>query len=486
MNALGLRSWFAQLLAAAVLGSSVAALAGQTPDDEAKKEEAKRLAELQARLLGADLVVRARVANVLPVGDEVLVVLGVRETFRGATARRAIYVETAKANAAGLEGQEALWLLKATDDPRHFLLDGPDAILEVERAGQITKALEAIEYASLDQLKLTVALDKGAYKLDEPIRLTWTIENPTEKPIVIAVPRVWGAGLGISLKSAAPQGKTILSLGPRSRAGNEGQFSFHTLMGEHRSVTGTASLLRLVAGHRQADAAAEGSLLPPESYVLKLSSDTTGAAGNPDVAVPKEAALGSLESSELAFEVTAASLSSPDEAKALIAQFAGVEDIEKALESDDAGIRARAIEAVRDYACPALLPLLAKMLRSDDAEAQAAACSAITMWARHPAVVAARPFEELLEKAPIGKDLSVIARAAADVAEAQQDATMIPLLLRYLYDEKINTVSKQSIALSIGAIAGLDINESDLDEATATIARWVKEHSGGDTAPEGE
>jgi hypothetical protein len=107
------------------------------------------------------------------------------------------------------------------------------------------------------------------------------------------------------------------------------------------------------------------------------------------------------------------------------------------------------------------------------------------MWARHPTIIKAGPFAELLEDLDV-QNPSLIARTAADLAEAQNDATMVPLLLKALKSEKINKVSRQSIALSIGAIAGLEIDETDLDEAVAVIENWVEKHPEEVTPPESQ
>ncbi len=489
MSPLSLRPFIAALLAALMLTLSAAALATEATGKE-DEEAAKRRAELQARLLAADLVVRAKVSNILVVGDKALVVLGMRETFRGATPRKAIYAETAKQDAAGHDEQEAIWLLNATDDPRRFTLEGPEAILDIERADEVTKALEAVEYATLGDLTFTVSLDKKTYKLDEPIRLTWTIKNPTENPIVIAVPEGWGMMLGTSLKrSSAEAGKsvvTVLDIKPNSTAMRlDAEPSFRTLDATQTRITGTVSLLRLITSYSDQERRSLPTL-EPGGHQVTLFGDTSQLAKLPGIAIPKSAALGRLNTERVSFEITFDRLSTLDEAKALVARLAGVEDLDEALKSDDAEIRARALKAVRDYACPALLPLLEELLRSDDPEVQTAACSAIAMWARHPAIIKARPFAGRLESAPIGEELSLIARTAADVAEAQKDATMIPLLVRFLGDEHVNRVSKQSIVLSIGTIAGLEINETDLDEAEAIIERWVKKHPEKVTPPETE
>ncbi len=455
-----------------------------------EQDKAARLAELQAQLFAADLVVRAKVANVVTVGGKAVVVLVVIKTFRGATPRKAIYAETAKQDAAGLDEREAVWLLNAMDDPRRFTLEGPEAILDIERADEVTKALEAVEYATLDDLTFTVSFDKKTYKLDEPIRLTWTIENPTEKPIVIAVPEGWVMMLGISLKRRSAEAnksvETVLDIKPNSTEMRlDAESSFRTLDATRPQITGTVSLLRLIASYSDQERRSLPTL-EPGGHQVTLFADTSQLAKVPGIAIPKSAALGWLNTERLSFEIASDRLSTLDEAKTLVARLAGVEDLDEALKSDDSEVRSRAIGAVRDYACPALLPLLEELLRSNDPEIQAAACSAIAMWARHPAIIKARPFAGRLESAPIGEELSLIARTAADVAEAQKDATMIPLLLRFLGDEHVNRVSKQSIVLSIGAIAGLEINETDLDEAEATIMRWVKKHPEKVTPPETE
>jgi hypothetical protein len=465
------------VLAALVLALATRALGGEAPEAP-DQEAAKRLAALQAQLLAADLVVRARVTNIFTTGDTAVLVLGVHETFRGATARKAVYVELDKEKAAGLDERDAVWLLKATADPRRFSLDGPVSILDADRADEIKAALASVEYAALDDLKLTVSLDKDTYKLDEPIRLTWTIENPTDKPIVIAVPEVWGAGFGITLGRAGSEGAAgagaVLDVGPRAHADeHEGRFTFTTLSAARRQVSGSFSLLRLTSSYSQASQPASGSLLPPGRYRLKVSLDTTGAVHAPDVSVPKEARLGALQTPEFAFEVADAPFASLDEAREALRIIAGVERLDDALKAIQPEAHARLLVAVRDYSCPALLPFLDELLRSEDSEMQAAACQAVSMWARHPAVIAARPFAKLLTDADV-PGRSLIARTAADVAETQKDATMIPLLLKALGDERVNKVSRQSIALSIGAIAGLEIDPDDLDAAAAAIENWVK------------
>jgi hypothetical protein len=465
------------VLAALVLALATRALGGETsetPDQEA----AKRLAALQAQLLAADLVVHARVTNILATGDTAVLVLGVHETFRGATARKAVYVELEKEKAAGLDERDAVWLLKATDDPRRFALDGLGSILDAERADEIKAALASIEYAALDDLTFTVSLDKDTYKLDEPIRLTWTIENPTDKPIVIAVPEVWGAGFGITLGQAKAEGGAgagaMLDVAPRAHAEqHEGRFTFATLSATRPQVSGSFSLLRLVSSYSEAAAPVSGSLLPAGRYRLKVSLDTTGAVRAPDVSVPKEARLGALQTPEFAFEVADTPFTSLDEAREALRVIAGVERLDGALKTTPPEAHARLLVAVRDYSCPALLPFLDELLRSEDSELQAAACQAVAMWARHPAVIEARPFAKLLADEDV-PGRSLIARTAADMAETQKDATMIPVLLEALGDERVNKVSRQSIALSLGAIAGLEIDPDDLDAAVAAIENWVK------------
>ena len=495
----------AALIAATLIATTLclanAALAGE-PTKAEEEEAAKKLAELQQKLLAADLVVRAKVANTLAAGDKAVIVLSVRETFRGATARKAIYVETSKETATDLDDKETIWFLRATADPRRFTLAGPSSILDAERADEIKTAFEKIEYAALDDLKFTVSLDKETYKLDEPIRLTWTIENRTDKPIVIAVPETWGAGLAIGLIGLS-QGQvpldtgdihiargigddTVLLLPADSDAARHGaRFTFATLGAGRREELGTASLLRLVRSYGETKEHPSGSLLGPGRYMLRLAIDSTGAAEPDDALAPAEARLGSLDSDRILFDVGDERLDSLDDAKSILAKLAEVDDVDTSIESSNAGTRARLLEAVRDYSCPALLPLLQTMLRADDLKVQAAACDALLMWARHPTIIKARPFAELLEDLDV-QNPSLIARTGADLAEAQNDATMVPLLLKALKNEKINKISRQSIALSIGAIASLEIDETDLDEAVAVIENWVEKHPEQVNPPEGE
>ena len=53
---------------------------------------------------------------------------------------------------------------------------------------------------------------------------------------------------------------------------------------------------------------------------------------------------------------------------------------------------------------------------------------------------------------------------------------MIPLLLRFLGDEHIDRVSKQRMVLSMSAIAGLTVDETDLKEAAFVIKNWVEKN----------
>jgi len=478
MNASRHHVLHALLLIGMLFLAETAARAGEATE-EPTDEAVKRLPELQARLIAADLVVRARVANTLAAGEKTIVVLDVGEIFRGTTSHKTIYAEAASDEAADLDRRDALWLLKATDDTRRFILEGPESILDAKRADEIKEALDAITYAALKDLKFTASLDKNKYKLDEPIRLTWTIENPTDTPIVIAVPAVWGVGLGLSLACITEKAwvEILLEGAPyvleRER---EARFTFTTLGPGHREAGGTASLLRLVHRHRPNAPSDTGVLLQPGKYALELTYDTTklveGSAGN----VPKETVLGTLKTGRTVFEVTREKLSTLDEAKSVLAHLADVEDIQTALASDDPEVRSSAIEAIRDYSCPALLTLLETMLRSEDVEVQAATCDALMMWAQHPAIIEARPFAALLEDLDAVGNPSVIARAAADLAEAQRDATMIPRLLKLLRNEEVNRVARQSIASSIGAIAGVETNTDDLDEAIVVIEHWVEGH----------
>jgi hypothetical protein len=335
----------AAVIAAALCQANVAPAGEPTKAEEkeaarAEEEEAaKKLAELQQKLLAADLVVRAKVANTLAAGDKLVIVLSVRETFRGATARKAIYVETTKEHAADLAELEAIWLLTATADPRRFTLEAPESILDAERADEIKTALEKIEYAALDDLKFTVSLDKKTYKLDEPIRLTWTIENPTDKPIVIAVPETWGAGLAIGLIGVSQQHvplrtgdilitrkvgeDTVLLLPPDSDARRHGaRFTFDTLGAGRREELGTASLLRLVRSYGETKEHPSGSLLDPGRYMLQLAIDSTGAAEPDDALAPAEARLGRLHSDKILFDVGDERLDSLDDAKSILAKHA--------------------------------------------------------------------------------------------------------------------------------------------------------------------
>ena len=494
MNPHRRRRPIAAILAAGLLAAAGVARAGETPAPE-NEQAAKRLAELQARLLDADLVVRARVANVLGVEDTAVLVLGIRETLRGASARKAVYVEMAKDDANGLDERDAVWFLKATADPRRFTLAEQDAILDAARADEIKAALATIEYAALDDLNFTVSLDKYTYKLDEPIRLTWTIENPTDKPIVIDVPTLrgdWGLRLGMLLRRLeGTEEYVIVNLRPYSKHGGDLEALGYTLHKAHGSAGGTASLLRLVSSHRAAEWAKEGSLLPPGTYSLKIVYDTSGLRtdaamrarelGSSDVTA--DIRLGRLEAPTVHFVVSSEQLLDMEEAKAIVAQMAGVADFDKAMAQSLAGGTEPGLRpgtefdwALQDFSSPALLPVYQKMLRSNDLLTSGVAAQAILMWARHPAVIKARPFEELLRDPPEGADMSSLARGAADVAEAQKDASMIPLLLKFLKDEGIGKVSRQSIALSIGAIAGLEIDPDDLDEAAAVIQNWVEKH----------
>ena len=485
---------FIAFLMTALVAVAPAALAAEEPDttttDEQakeKEEEAKRLAELQAKLMAVDLVVRAQATNVLTVGDRALIVLAVRDTYRGATARTAVYAETAKDNAAGLQDHSAVWLLKATDNPRHFTLDGPDAILDLKDAEDVVKALEAVTYAALGDLKLAVALDKPTQKRDEPIRLTWTIENPSGKPLVVAEPDGWGAMLGITLSVQPAEHDesgpiTVLEIKPGARAlpatralSSAGDVRFRTLDPTRPKISGTVSLLRLVSGFSEGDFA-RAPTLPAGTATLTLTADTTPVGGLPGIILPRGTLLGRLDGEALTFQVTDETMTDADEAKAIVARVAGVDDVDKALKSDDEKERARVLDAVTDYACPPLLPLLDELLASRDQPLQAAACNALLMWARHPAVVQARPLEKRLESAPIGEELSLIARTASEIAEVQQDPTMIPLLLRFLADEHIDRVSKQRMVLSMAAIAGLTVDETNLDEAAFTIKDWVEKN----------
>jgi len=464
------------------------ALAGEAPE-EPNEAAAKRLAELQSRLLAADLVVRGQVTNTVAAGEKSIVVLSVRETLRGAVRHKTIYVETGQEDAAALDEHEALWLLKATDTPRRFVLDSLESVLEAGQADEIKEALKSIEYAKLQDLKFTVSLDKKTYKLDEPIRLTWTIENPTDKPIVIAVPHVWGAGLGLLLERAGDGAKFETMLEQRaslSAEEREAAFTFHTLFANGPSVARAVSVFRLLNRDKLSGPPETGSLLEPGKYVLKLTSDTSDLAAILGGAVPKEVALGKLETARIAFEVSTEKLSTLDEAKGVVARMAGVDDIENALEQDDPEAQARAIEAIRDYSSPGLLPLLERMLRVDDPQLQAAACDAVTMWARHPAVIEARLFAKLLEDPAAIKNVSLIARAAAEVAEAQNDATMIPALLALMKDKRVGSVVHGVIALAIGEIAGLEIDPYDLDGALETIEDWVEKHPEQVGAPDRE
>jgi hypothetical protein len=485
MSRLGMRLLIACLtVLPAVAATAFAVEEADTTTAEQPKEDqqdAKRLAELQARLMAVDLVVRAEATNVLTVGDRALVVLAVRDTYRGATARTAIYAETAKEHAAGLQDRKAVWLLKATDDPRHFILDGPDTILELKDAEDVVKALETVTYAALEDLKLTVALDKPAYKRDEPIRLTWTLENPAGKPVVIAEPDGWGAMFGAALTVQPAEHDesgplTVLDIKPGTRAlPATSDTRFRTLDPTRPKISGSVSLLRLVSGFSGSDYA-RAPTLPAGTATVTLTADTSQVGKLPGIVLPRGTLLGRLESEALSFEVTGETMADADEAKAIVARIAGVDDVDKAIQSDDAKERARALDAVTDYACPPLLPLLEELLASRDQALQAAACNALLMWARHPAVVRARPLEKRLEAAPIGEELSLIARTASEIAEVQDDASMIPLLLRFLGDEHIDRVSKQRMALSMAAIAGLSLDETNLDEAAFTIKEWVEKN----------
>ncbi len=487
----------AALIAATLCQANVAPAGEPTKAEE--EEAARKLAELQEKLLAADLVVRAKVANTLAAGDTTVIVLGVRETFRGATPRKAIYVETTRETAAGLDDKEAIWLLDATDDPRRFTLEGPSSILDAERADEIKTALDKIEYASLDDLKFTVSLDKKTYKLDEPIRLTWTIENPTDKPIVIDMPTLkgdWGVTLGVSLNRLdGKEKRPIIDLQPYSRHRADTDAFGYTLNKGNRSAGGAESLLKLVSLYRSAEWVKDGPLLVPGTYDLKVVYDTsrlqTDAArrahelgfsrGREDVDVR----LGRLETPVIQFEVTSEQLLSLDEAKAIVARVADVPDFDKAVEEGIDG-SSQFSWALADYASPPLLPVLEKLLESGDFFTSGVAEQAILMWARHPAIIKARPFEKLLRDPPEHADMSSLATAAADVAEAQKDATMIPLLLKFLKDKSIGKVSRQSIASSIGEIAGLQIDPDDLDEAVAVIDNWLEKHPEKVTPPEGE
>jgi hypothetical protein len=456
--------------------------ASRASDEELDAEA--RAAELRAQLFAADLVVQAEVANVVEVGDEAIVVLEVNETFRGATARKTIYAETPRDVAAELADREAIWLLKATDDPRRFVLDASASTLPVERAGEITEVLEHVTYATLDELAFTISLDKKTYKLDEPIRLTWSIENPTKEPIVIAEPENWGAALGLILAPRTRGGDetdVVLEIKPGTKHEADATARFRTLDPRRPAIGGTASLLRLIAAYGDAEQRTLPAL-EPGKYELTVRADTSHVAKD-DAATPNEATLGALAAEPITFRVAEDDPFTLDEAKALLADAAGVEDIDAAIASDDPKRRNRALVAVEDYACPALMPLYEQMLRSDDDATRAAACRAITTWARHPAVVEANPFTDLIDELPLRADLSDIARAAADVAEAQGDTTMIPVLLRFIQVETVNDVSKRSVVLSVAQLTGLELDETDLEEAETLIKDWIERHATNDTSP---
>jgi hypothetical protein len=452
---------------------------GATDAEKQKQDEAKRLDELRPRLFAADLVVQASVTNVLPVGDKAIIVLAVREMFRGATARKAIYAETTQAAAAQIGQREAVWLLKSTDGDRHYTLDGPDDVLDAERAADVVKALETAAYATLSDLKLTVTLDKGAYRPDEPIRITWTIDNPTNNPIEVAEPTDWGIMLGLLLKGSTPDDTTalepVVEIVPNTLTQREPTTVFRTLDPTRPNIHGSASLLRLVSSFSGKQRRGR-PWLNPGRQELTLRADTSKVTEIPGVAVPKGAALGELRSEPVTFVITEGEPLSLDEAKALVAGFAGVDDLDQAIKSNDLVTRARTLQALVDYACPALLPLYEQMLRADDPIDRAVACSAITMWACHPAIVQARPFANLIDELPLDADLSLIARSIADVAEAQNDITAMPLLLRLMRVETVDTVSKRSVAISAAAIAGLQIDETNLEEAESIVKNWIEKH----------
>ncbi|MBN1918009.1 MAG: hypothetical protein JW889_08885 [Verrucomicrobia bacterium] len=447
---------------------------------EADELEAQRLDELRAKLMAVDLVVRAEVTNVLTVGDRALLVLAVHDTYRGATARLAIYAETAKEFGAGLQDYKGVWLLRTTDNPRHFALDGPEALLDLKDAEDVSKALETVTYATLADLKLTVALDKPVTMRDEPIRLTWTIENPSGKPLVIAQPDGWAAMFGITLTVQPPDGEdrpiTVLDVKAGARPlPRSADVWFRTLDPTRPKVSGTVSLLRLVSGFNGGDYSRLPTL-PAGTATITITADTTPVNELPGIVLPRGTLLGRLDSAPLTFEITAESIADLDEAKAIATRMAGVENLDEAIKSNSEKDRARALQAVVDYACPPLLPIIEGLLATRDQVLQAAACEALLMWARHPAVVNARPLEKRLEAAPIGEELSLIASTASEIAEVQHDPSMIPLLLRFLGDEHIDRVSKQRMALSMAAIAGLTVDETELDEAAFTIKQWVEKN----------
>jgi hypothetical protein len=234
-------------------------------------------------------------------------------------------------------------------------------------------------------------------------------------------------------------------------------------------------LLRLVSGFNSGDYSRLPTL-PAGTATITLTADTAPVSGLPGIVLPRGTLLGRLESEPLTFEITADAMSDPDEAKALVARAAGIEDVDLAVKSDNEKERTPALKAIVDYACPPLLPTLEALLASRDQTLQAAACEAMIMWARHPAIVQARPLEKRLEAAPIGEELSLIASTAAEICEVQHDATMIPLLLRFLGDEHIDRVSKQRMVLSMAAIAGLTVDETDLDAAAFTIKEWLEKN----------
>ncbi len=454
-------------------------------ESEDEQDRAARAAELRARLLAADLVVQAKVVNVVSVGGNAVVVLEVSKTYRGATARTTIYAETPKEHATDLADREAIWLLKATNDPRRFVLDGPASILAVERAADVAELLDNVTYATLDDLVFTVSLDKKTYKLDEPIRLTWSIENPTKDPIVIAEPEGWGAALGLVLTPrtrGADDTGAVLEIKPAARPEADATARFRTLDPTRHKIGDSESLLRLVAVYGNAEQLTPPTL-EPGKYELTLRADTSDIATD-DATTPKEAALGALATDPITFRVAEDDPFTLDEAKALLADVAGIEDIDTAVTSDDSKLRARALAAVQDYACPALLPLYEQMLRAENADTRAAACRAITMWARHPTVVEAKPFADLIDDLPLDADLSAIARAAADVAEAQGDTTMVPVLLRFIQVETVTEVSKRSVVLSIAQITGLDLDETDLEESETLVKDWIQRHPPDDTSPD--
>jgi len=467
-----------------LVGCAILMLPAASRATEDERDDAAREAELRAQLFAADLVVQAKAANIVGVGGSAVVVLEVSKTFRGATARTTIYAETAKEHAAELADREAIWLLKATVDPRRFVLDGPASILPVERVAEVADVLENTTYAMLNDLTFTVWLDKKTYKLDEPICLTWSIENPTNNPIVIAEPEGWAAALGLVLTPrtrGADDTGAVLEIKPGTKPQADSTPRFRTLDPVRPTIGGTASLLRLVVTYGNAEQRTLPTL-DPGKYELALRADTSHITKD-DAGTPKEAALGALATEAVTFRVAEDDPFTLNEAKALLAGVAGVEDIDAAIASDDAELRARALIAVEDYACPALLPLYEQMLRSHDADVRAAACRAITMWARHSSVVESRPFADLIDDLPLKADLSDIARAAADVAEAQSDTTMIPVLLRFIQVDTVNEVSKRSVVLSIAQITGLELDETDLEEAETLIKDWIERHPADDTSP---